>query len=156
MCKRKMLSVVFDNLYLVRILVHRRRPEESFSVFNKSSKTAEQCILLVTLSGPHMLQLLTGWGCFWSHTTLKYCLFLSPLNGIEPDRQSRPRCRVTRRQADFLQREPYPHPPHPSAHNHIQWREASANVLYECDWMIVCMLENMKNKQKEWHTATKP
>jgi hypothetical protein len=37
-----------------------------------------------------------------------------------------------------------------------RWREASANVLYECDWMIVCMLENMKNKQKEWHTATKP
>ena len=31
-----------------------------------------------------------------------------------------------------------------------------ANVLYECDWMIVCMLENMINKQKEWHTATKP
>jgi hypothetical protein len=35
-------------------------------------------------------------------------------------------------------------------------RDASANVLYECDWMIACMLENMKNKQKEWHTATKP
>ena len=33
---------------------------------------------------------------------------------------------------------------------------ASANVLYECDCMIVCMLENMKNNQKEWHTATKP
>jgi hypothetical protein len=26
----------------------------------------------------------------------------------------------------------------------------------ECDWMIVCMLQNMKNKQKEWHSATKP
>ena len=37
-----------------------------------------------------------------------------------------------------------------------RWREASANVLYECDCMIVCILENMKNKQKEWHTATKP
>ncbi len=35
-------------------------------------------------------------------------------------------------------------------------REASANVLYEYDCMIVCMLENMKNKEKEWHTATKP
>ncbi len=22
--------------------------------------------------------------------------------------------------------------------------------------MIVCMIENMTNKQKEWHTATKP
>jgi hypothetical protein len=28
--------------------------------------------------------------------------------------------------------------------------------MYECDCMIVCMLQNMKNKQKEWHTATKP
>jgi hypothetical protein len=37
-----------------------------------------------------------------------------------------------------------------------RWREAPANVLYECDWMIECMLENIKNKQKEWHTATKP
>ena len=37
-----------------------------------------------------------------------------------------------------------------------RWREASANVLYEYDCMIVCMLENMKNKQKEWHSATKP
>ncbi len=57
-----MLSVVFDNLYLVRILVHRRRPEESFSVFYKYSKTAEHFILLLTLYGPHMLQMLTG--CF--------------------------------------------------------------------------------------------
>jgi hypothetical protein len=37
-----------------------------------------------------------------------------------------------------------------------RWREASANVLYEYDSMIVYMLEKMKNKEKEWHTATKP
>ncbi len=40
-----------------------------------------------------------------------------------------------------------------------RWREASANVMYECDWMIVlyeCYQKNKKNKQKEWHTATKP
>jgi hypothetical protein len=38
-----------------------------------------------------------------------------------------------------------------------RWREASANVLYECDWMY-CMnvIKKYKNKQKEWHTATKP
>ncbi len=30
-----------------------------------------------------------------------------------------------------------------------RWREASANVLHKCDWMIECMLENMKNKQKK-------
>jgi hypothetical protein len=30
------------------------------------------------------------------------------------------------------------------------------NVLYECDEMNVCMFENMKNKQKEWHPASKP
>jgi hypothetical protein len=35
-----------------------------------------------------------------------------------------------------------------------EWRWI--NVLYECDWMDVCMLLNMKNKQKEWHRATKP
>ncbi len=28
-------------------------------------------------------------------------------------------------------------------------------VLYECDWMIV-FIRNMRNKQNEWHTATKP
>jgi hypothetical protein len=40
-----------------------------------------------------------------------------------------------------------------------RWRGASANVLYECDWMIVlyeCYKKKYKNKQKEWHTATKP
>jgi hypothetical protein len=34
-----------------------------------------------------------------------------------------------------------------------EWRRI--NVLYECDWMNVCY-KNMKNKQKEWHHATKP
>jgi hypothetical protein len=30
--------------------------------------------------------------------------------------------------------------------------------LYECDWMIVLYecYKKYKNKQKEWHTATKP
>jgi hypothetical protein len=40
-----------------------------------------------------------------------------------------------------------------------RWREASANALHECDWMIVlyeCYKKNIKIKQKEWHTATKP
>jgi hypothetical protein len=39
-----------------------------------------------------------------------------------------------------------------------RWRIASANVLYECDWMIVLYecYKKYKNKQKEWHTATKP
>jgi hypothetical protein len=39
-----------------------------------------------------------------------------------------------------------------------RWREASANVLYECDWMIVYCMNDIKykNKQKEWHSATKP
>jgi hypothetical protein len=39
-----------------------------------------------------------------------------------------------------------------------RWREASANVLYECDWMIVLCecYKNIKINKKEWHTATKP
>ncbi len=24
------------------------------------------------------------------------------------------------------------------------------------EWMYICYKKNMKNKQKEWHTATKP
>jgi hypothetical protein len=38
-----------------------------------------------------------------------------------------------------------------------EWRRI--NVSYECDWMMYSMygmLLNMKNKQKEWHPATKP
>jgi hypothetical protein len=36
-----------------------------------------------------------------------------------------------------------------------EWRRI--NVLYECERMNVCMyVINMKNKQKEWHHATKP
>ncbi len=37
-----------------------------------------------------------------------------------------------------------------------EWRRT--NVLYECDKMNVCTVhrKNMKNKQKEWHRATKP
>ncbi len=37
-----------------------------------------------------------------------------------------------------------------------EWRRI--NVLYECDWMSVCMyvIKIWKNKQKEWHPATKP
>ncbi len=39
-----------------------------------------------------------------------------------------------------------------------RWREALANVLYECDWMNVLYEcdKKYKNKLKEWHTATKP
>ncbi len=39
-----------------------------------------------------------------------------------------------------------------------KWRKASANVLYECDWMIVLYecYKNIKINKKEWHTATKP
>jgi hypothetical protein len=37
-----------------------------------------------------------------------------------------------------------------------RWREASAKVLYECDWMIVCMLENMKINKKKKKGSTCP
>ncbi len=45
-----------------------------------------------------------------------------------------------------------------------QWRDGERPrrmatdkcVLYENDWMNVCLSSNTKNKQKSWHPATKP
>jgi hypothetical protein len=38
-------------------------------------------------------------------------------------------------------------------HGEWQW----INVLYECDWMNVCMyVIKYEKEQKEWHPATKP
>jgi hypothetical protein len=49
-------------------------------------------------------------------------------------------------------------PTEPMSDEEMERGLGECTVLYECDWMIVqyeCY-KKYKNKQKEWHAATKP